>query len=196
MPLVSGWAPVLVPLPPPPAPRYSRAMVADQFEQPNAPPPATPRDVSSDPDLPAKIRRLVLEQPYGVLCTQGHGQPYASLVALAFSSDLRHAVFVTPRATRKYRLLVECDRVALLIDNRSQHHDDMMSIEALTVTGQATEITDGATIDSYADLLIERHPQLRAFVTAASCALFRIRVIRCLHVSRFQEVGQWVPRSD
>ena len=71
------------------------------------------------------------EQPYAVLCVQGGGQPYGALVAFAFSQDLRHAVFVTPVATRKYRLLSECDHVALVIDNRPNKTEELSWI-ALT----------------------------------------------------------------
>jgi len=46
---------------------------------------------------------------------------------------------------------------------------------------------------AFAERLVERHPQLRSFVAAESCALFRIEVTRFLHVGRFQEVTQWVP---
>jgi hypothetical protein len=148
-----------------------------------------------DPRLAERIRRLVTEQPYGVLCTQGEGQPYGSMVAFAFSHDLRSGVFATPVATRKYRLLSQCDHVALVIDNRPQHPDDMMQVEALTVTGSATEVQHGREFDEYARLLIERHPQLASFVNAPSCALFRVDVVRFFHVTRFQEVGQWVPPS-
>ena len=62
-----------------------------------------------------RVRALVERQPYAVLCVQGEGQPYGALVAFAFSGDLRHACFVTPMATRKYRLLTECDHVALVV---------------------------------------------------------------------------------
>jgi hypothetical protein len=41
---------------------------------------------------------------------------------------------------------------------------------------------------------VDRHPQLRAFVTAESCAVFRLEVFRFFHVARFQEVRQWVPQ--
>ena len=60
------------------------------------------------------VARLVREQPYAVLCTQGEGQPYGSLVALAVTDDLSSAVFATPITTRKYRLLWDCDHVALV----------------------------------------------------------------------------------
>ena len=48
-----------------------------------------------------RIRQLVTEEPYGVLCTHGEGLAYGSLVAFAFTEDLRYAVFATPLATRK-----------------------------------------------------------------------------------------------
>ncbi|MGD8698631.1 MAG: pyridoxamine 5'-phosphate oxidase family protein [Gemmatimonadales bacterium] len=157
--------------------------------------PAEVDTPEANPGLAERIRRLVTEQPYGVLCTQGQGQPYGSLLAFAFSADLSAAVFATPVATRKYRLLSECDHVALVMDNRPDHPDDMMKVEALTATGRATEIERGAEFEEYSRLLIDRHPQLESFVRASSCALFRIDILRFFHVTRFQEVGQWVPTS-
>jgi succinylglutamate desuccinylase len=117
------------------------------------------------------------------------------MVAFAFSDDLSFAVFATPMATRKYRLLSECDHVALVVDNRPQHTDDMMKVEAVTATGRTTEVAPSAEFNEYSRLLVGRHPQLESFVRASSCALFRIDVFRFFHVTRFQEVGQWVPVS-
>jgi hypothetical protein len=42
-------------------------------------------------------------------------------------------------------------------------------------------------------LLLTRHPYLRGFVEAPSTAIFRVQALRFLHVTRFQEVRQWVP---
>jgi uncharacterized protein YhbP (UPF0306 family) len=148
-----------------------------------------------DPAVREHIARLVETQPYGVLCVQGGGQPYGALVAFAFSRDLRHAVFTTPLATRKYKLLSECDRVALVVDNRSRTADDLMQTEAVTVTGRASWIDRGDEFDRWAGLLVSRHAYLKSFVEAPSCALFRIDVVRYLHVVRFQEVSQWVPNA-
>jgi len=151
--------------------------------------------VGSEPgsQLATRIRRLVTEQLYGVLCTQGQGQPYGSLIAFAFSEDLSRAVFSTPTATRKYHLLSECDRVSLVVDNRPQYPHDMMKVEALTATGRATKVPRGRGFEEHGRLLIDRHPQLESFVKSSSCALFRIDIFRFFHVSRFQEVGQWTP---
>jgi nitroimidazol reductase NimA-like FMN-containing flavoprotein (pyridoxamine 5'-phosphate oxidase superfamily) len=145
------------------------------------------------PDLEARIRHLVEEQPYGVLCLQSHTQPYGVLVAFAFSEDLRQAVFATPVATRKYRILSECGHVALVVDSRPDHPGDFMSVEAVTVTGRATLLERKPDIERWSRLLVTRHHYLESFVAAPSCALFRIDVVRFLHVARFQEVSQWRP---
>jgi uncharacterized protein YhbP (UPF0306 family) len=151
--------------------------------------------LTAAPAVRDRIQRLADEQPYAVLCVQGQGQPYGALVAFAFSPDLRHAVFVTPVATRKYRLLSECEQVALVIDNRPNKADELMEIEAVTVTGRSQLIERGGEFDGWAGLLIARHPYLKSFVQAATCALFRVDVMRFLHVARFQEVSQWIPGS-
>lgn len=139
------------------------------------------------------VARLVAEQPYAVLCTQGGGQPYGSLVALAVADDLGWAAFSTPMTTRKYRLLVECDHVALVIDSRSRAMADMMQVEAITATGRARQVSVGEGFEQAASLLVDRHPQLGSFVKAPSTALFRVDILRYFHVTRFQEVRQWTP---
>lgn len=153
----------------------------------------TQSDRGDTAPLEVMIKRLVATAPFAVLCTQGHGQPYGSVVAFAFSSDLSAAVFATPHATRKYRLLTECARVSLVIDNRPDFPDDMMRVEALTITGRAIEVERGETFDRLARMLTTRHPYLQSFVQSQSCALFRVEPTRFLHVWRFQEVRQWIP---
>lgn len=161
--------------------------VPDEIAGDPAPSPA------SGEDLGGIVRRLIDGQPYGVLCTQGQGQPYGSLVAFAVTPDLASAVFATQKATRKYRLLSECAHVALVIDNRSAHPGDLMSVEAVTATGHAHEVPAGPEFERWSGLLTDRHPYLNTFVRSASSALFRIDIVRYFHVTRFQEVRQWVP---
>ena len=144
-------------------------------------------------DLRARIERLVEGQSFAVLSTQGHGQPYGSLVAYAMGEDMRFAAFATLRATRKFRLLSECANVALVIDNRPDFPGELMKIEAVTATGKASLIEDDGEFDRWATLLTKRHPYLTHFVRSTSCGLFRVRIVRYLHVCRFQEVRQWIP---
>jgi hypothetical protein len=72
----------------------------------------------------------------------------------------------------------------------------MIKVEAITATGRAIELEPGPEFDRWADMLSRRHPQLASFVHAPSSALFRIDIVRYLHVSRFQEVRQWIPHPD
>ena len=157
----------------------------------------TPRaQESSDRTVTEQIRALVTEEPFAVLCTQGEGQPYGSVVAFAFHPDLRSFVFATPTATRKFRLLSNCDRVALVVDNRGKFPGDLMKVGAVTITGRAQQVEPGPTFDRWSRLLIARHPYLQPFVHSPSTALFRVETVRFLHVTRFQEVRQWLPASD
>jgi nitroimidazol reductase NimA-like FMN-containing flavoprotein (pyridoxamine 5'-phosphate oxidase superfamily) len=151
---------------------------------------------AQDPAVLTSIQALVHKERFAVLCTQAEGQPYGSLVAFAFSADLRSFVFATQMETRKYRLLSECDRVALLVDNRGRFPNDLMKVGAVTVTGRAKQVEPSADSEQWAELLTVRHPYLKSFVEAPSTALFRVDVVRYLHVTRFQEVRQWIPASN
>ena len=150
----------------------------------------------SQEHVAARIKRLVQSQSFAVLCTQGEGQPYGSLVAYAMNNDLSAATFATPRATRTFRLLSECDHVALLIDNRPEFPNELMKVEAVTATGRAALMEHGEDFEHWAKLLTERHPYLSHFVRSSSCGLFRVNIVRYLHVCRFQEVHQWIPGSS
>ena len=149
-----------------------------------------------DPAVRERISRLLNEQPFAVLCTQGGGQPYGSLVAYAVSQDLKAATFATPVATRKFRLLSECGHVALVVDSRAKFPNDMMKVEAVTATGRAVQLDPGPEFDRWAELLMTRHPPLKSFVAAPSSALFRVDITRYLYVTRFQEVHPWIPESN
>ena len=124
-----------------------------------------------------------------------YSEPVAAVrvSVLAATEDLRMFVFSTPINTRKYRVLSECEQVALVIDNRSGAPTELMQVAAVTVTGRAYVVPPGADFENWASLLLERHPHLAAFVRAESSALFRVKVVRYFHVCRFQEVCQWVP---
>ena len=139
------------------------------------------------------IKRLVEDQPFCVLCTQGQTQPYGSLIAFAATEDLRHFYFATSVATRKFRLLTECDRAALLIDSRCRHPGHLMKVEALTVTGRTRHLQPSDEYETGIERLARHHTYLKDFIRAETTALFSFDVFRYLHVTRFQEVREWIP---
>ncbi len=148
---------------------------------------------NSRTDIEQNLRKMLNSQPFSILCTQGDGQPYGSLVAFAFTDNLKHFFFTTPTATRKYMLLSKCSRISLVVDTRSDYPHDMKKIEGVTITGTAKEIQAGEDYEMGKKMLKVRHPYMAEFLDAESTALFRIDVIRYFHVSRFQEVSQWTP---
>lgn len=148
---------------------------------------------SQDADLRDQIRRLVSQQSFCVLCTQGENQPYGSLIAYAFTDDLKNFFFTTPVATRKFKLPSQCPQVALVIDSRGQHRDDLTQVDAVTITGKASRIQSGADFDRGIAWLKNRHPYLASLLESDSTALFRIDGVRYFYVTRFQEVSQWIP---
>jgi nitroimidazol reductase NimA-like FMN-containing flavoprotein (pyridoxamine 5'-phosphate oxidase superfamily) len=147
----------------------------------------------SDANLKERIKRLVTEESYGVLCTQSQGQPYGSMIAFAFTEDLSTALFATSRFTRKYQILTQCKKVAIVVNNREKFPSDLNKIEAITVTGSSEEIQRASTDFRLVNLLVQKHPHLKSFITSPSTAVFRVNVVRYFHVHRFQEVREWVP---
>jgi len=140
-----------------------------------------------------KILELGEGQLFGILCTQSNEQPYGSMIGFALSSDLKNAVFATPKATRKYQNLINCHNVALVVNNREKHPSDLMKIQAFTATGKAEEIFNYDLQSSWAKLLINKQSYLGAFLESPTTALFRIKITRYFYVCSFQEVREWKP---
>ncbi len=133
------------------------------------------------------LRTLLKTQPLAVVATQQGGHPYTSLVAFAASEDLHRIVFVTSRATTKYRNLSETPYVSLLIDSRTHSVEDFTAGAAVTVLGRAAEIADkqGSTL---LEGFLRKHSHLEAFALAPSTALCGVDVDRYILVTRFQHV--------
>ena len=136
------------------------------------------------------VLKLLNKQSFGVLGTNHKAHPYASLVAFAATADVRFIYFATTRATRKYLNLTADDHVALLVDNRADQALTLYEVAALTAYGTATEVAvaeHAKVLESYLD----RHPQLKTFVSSPTTAIFRIEVESYHLVQRFQNVKEF-----
>lgn len=142
--------------------------------------------------MPQRLKRLDQAEPFAVLATDDGGSPYTSLVAFAVTPDMKHVVFATPRATRKYRNIQARKEVSLLVDDRAVARD-LMKAEAITIVGMATPLKRGSQWQEMAAVLLGKHPRLREFIFSASTALVCIDVTEYVHVSRFQRVSTWKP---
>lgn len=144
-------------------------------------------------DLERQIYNLMTQQGYAVLCTQGSGQPYGSVIAFAINDNLNALVFATSVTTHKYRLLSRCDRVALVVDNRADSPRYVSHTQAVTVIGKAQILQQNNASESWRERLICRHPQLSSFITAPDSALVRVDIQRYLHVDGISHVRDWIP---
>jgi nitroimidazol reductase NimA-like FMN-containing flavoprotein (pyridoxamine 5'-phosphate oxidase superfamily) len=141
------------------------------------------------------VRDLLQNQRVGVLATHRDQGPYASLVAFAHTEDLRHLVFATTRATRKFANITADPRVAMLIDSRSNEDEDFHRAAAATVTGTARE-PDGERGNTLFRLYVARHPHLEDFAASPTCALLEFRVDTYYVVTRFQYVRELHPWNE
>jgi nitroimidazol reductase NimA-like FMN-containing flavoprotein (pyridoxamine 5'-phosphate oxidase superfamily) len=143
--------------------------------------------VQNTSQLRKTLKDLFDSQRLGVLSTYGQGQPYGSLVAFAATDDLKHLLFATTRATRKYANVMAQSRVSMLVDNRSNQDSDFHSSIAVTVMGRAEEVEESER-DRFLKLYVTKHPSLEDFVMSPTCALLKISVDKYSMVSRFQNV--------
>ena len=132
---------------------------------------------------------LLASQQFAVLATQDKGQPYVSLMAFAHTEDLRSLVFATDRGTRKFANLLSNARVAVMIDNRSNQGSDTATATAVTVLGQALELS-GEERERHQDAYLRKYPHLSEFVSSEKCALIRIAVESYYVVSGLYDVRE------
>jgi len=137
--------------------------------------------------LKRELKKLFKKQRLAVLATQKNGQPYSSLVAFAVTEDLKHLIFATSRATRKYDNFSSDSRVALLIDNRSNKASDFHRAMAVTAVGAAIEVDEDRR-QELIHLYLAKNPHLKDFVQSPTCALVRVSVKTYYVVRTFQNV--------
>lgn len=133
------------------------------------------------------LKRLFSSQRLAVLATQSKKQPYGNLVAFIATDDLKHLLFATTRATRKYANISKNPKVAMVVDNRSNQETDFHQAAAVTATGVVKE-TEGAERKRFQKQYLARHPYLKEFVSSPTCALLKVEVETYYVVRQFQNV--------
>jgi nitroimidazol reductase NimA-like FMN-containing flavoprotein (pyridoxamine 5'-phosphate oxidase superfamily) len=105
------------------------------------------------------LKDLFSSQRLAVLATQNRRQPYGNLVAFMATDDLKHLLFATTRATRKYANISRNPRIAMVVDNRSNQEADFHQVAAVTATGVVKEV-EGPEKERFQKLYLSRHPYL------------------------------------
>ena len=135
------------------------------------------------------LKGLFTSQRLAVLATQDQGQPYGNLIAFMATDDLKHILFATTRATRKYAHISSNPRIAMVIDNRSNQEIDFHKAAAVTATGVVKDL-EGPDRQRFQELYLSKHPYLKDFVSSPACALLKVDVETYYVVSQFQKVEE------
>lgn len=143
--------------------------------------------------LGQKIKALCQTETFSVLATQGQEQPYTSLVGFSISEDLKQLAFATPKETRKYTLLRRNKKVALMIDDRSDQHENPNEISALTITGHARILIDREE-EKWRQALIEKHSYMTEFLRLPDTAILIVEGLEYSYVEKLQQVSKWSPK--
>jgi nitroimidazol reductase NimA-like FMN-containing flavoprotein (pyridoxamine 5'-phosphate oxidase superfamily) len=145
-------------------------------------------------DVLERLSALDRNQLHAVLATDSDGQPYTSMIAYVLAPDKKGIVFSTPGKTQKYKNILKNNRISLLIDTRSNTEKDYMSAESLTVLGHAIPVRRGRRWSELAGLLVKKHPALNTIIHSPETKLIFIKISRCIHVSKFQTVSEWISK--
>jgi heme iron utilization protein len=147
---------------------------------------------------PMPIRKVVEAalkfSRFGVLATEGYGQPHASLIAITPVESCRQLVFATYRSTRKFRNLAQNGKVAILFDVGNTDRSGLQKSYVITAFGYAEEILIEEN-DSTLSAHLKRHPDLGPFLSSPDCALILVTVENYQVVRDIDDV-MWWPVDD
>ena len=132
-----------------------------------------------------QMKTLTRENNMCVLATDAGGKPYCSLMAYAVDVDCREIYMVTHRNTKKYQNLVKNPAVSLMIDSRMSAPRER--VQALTVEGTFSSISEAPKIKQVKALLLEVHPHLSSFVENEEAEILCIRVSAFLLLNGLSE---------
>ncbi len=128
---------------------------------------------------------------FAVLATSDKGNPYATLIAFALTPDRHTLIFATSKTTSKYKNIKNQPAVSILLDNCSQHADDLHNAQAVTLLGTAKEVRTTAQKAEYRVIFVERHPELTAFIDEPGTSLIAVTIRKAVHVEHFQDISVW-----
>ncbi|TXT53196.1 MAG: Pyridoxamine 5'-phosphate oxidase-related FMN-binding protein [Promethearchaeota archaeon] len=134
--------------------------------------------------LKQKIGKMLEEQRFAVIATQGKTEPYTNLVSFFANKDLKKIYFPTSKNTRKFKNLSKHSRLSILIDNRDNEPVDIENAMTVTAVGE-TSVTENAEI---IHLFLQKHPYLKEFTNSNDCRMIEIDIEKYSIVENFQEV--------
>jgi len=142
-----------------------------------------------DEPFRTRLSNVLRNQRIAVLGVSKNDDPYSCLVSFVATEDLRHVIFATMRARKKYRYMQANPRVSLMIDNREHKPTDYTNTTSITIVGVAQE-AEGKDRSNYVGLLVKKHPALTDFVESKDSAIMEVKVQDMYVVDNFESVSK------
>ncbi len=142
--------------------------------------------------IPEKIRMLFQQQKLAVLATVNDQQPETFLVAFCADDSLKRLIIATDRNTLKFQQLQSNPNASLLIHSSKNQESDFQQAMVVSARGIAAEL-HGELAGEYRELLLEKHPALKDFLSSPEVAIVRIEIDNYRFVEHFQEVFEYQP---
>ena len=135
-------------------------------------------------NLNQKIVKLLEEQRFAVIATQGKTEPYTNLVSFLVGIDIKKIYFPTLKNTKKFKNLSENSRISILIDNRGNKPMDIENAMTVTAVGKTSVIKDSKIVNDF----LKKHPYLKKFISLNDCTMIEIDIEKYIVVDNFQDV--------
>lgn len=121
-----------------------------------------------------KMKSLIQKNEICVLATAGPQGPHTSLMSYLASADGSEIYLVTKTDTLKYQNMQHDPRVSVLIDDRRA--GDPGELNALTVSGQAEEVTDTRTEAELLARFTAERPHLCQISSDPNSQVMRVKI--------------------
>ncbi len=122
-----------------------------------------------------KMKALAKEKDTCVLATVSGVEPHCSLMSYATDDDCREIYMMTHKQTKKYRNLLQNEKVSLLIDTREEAGGREVT-KALTINGVFHRIQGEAKRKEAFARILQKHPHLKKFADSPDAEVFAVRI--------------------
>lgn len=127
-----------------------------------------------------KIDKMLQDHSLCVLCTEGGGYPYCSLMTYMLSEDQMTLYMACSPESKKYKNLMGNPKVSVLIDNR-QNFLNSIEKEIISVTFEGIYApVEQAMADALKTKFAARHPELDEIIRVPSGIVIGIKLISYL----------------
>jgi nitroimidazol reductase NimA-like FMN-containing flavoprotein (pyridoxamine 5'-phosphate oxidase superfamily) len=120
------------------------------------------------------IQEIIRTNNLAVLATCAENQPHCSLMAYISLEEQELIYMLTQKDSRKFRNISANPKVSLMVDTRLDNPEKRTSIKALTINGTCRPAEQTGQ-NHLKDLLLKRHPQLKALTDHQDAVVIEIK---------------------